>query len=240
MAQAVLCGLMALVGKVRKATLHKPLIPACALLFSGGLRQGKDFPGIACGPTVAPPAARDFLQGMNCWFSWLQCAVLAANHNETHREGSFYRVLQVNTSRKQLDVLLHLPQNFHTAFVHNNVSILALFFSNFIRCLKYIHLFWFFSCLQFWHFISKLVRFSAQQESRVWLEHPTQVCYPGLRVLLSRAPGAVKEVSEGAEETGTSFLDVLYKWFLFRSPRTPLNGCFIVFLIIQGEPNKLN
>lgn len=84
------------------------------------------------------------------------------------------------------------------------------------------------------------MRFTAQQESRLWLELPTQVCYPGLRVLLSRVPGEIKEVSKGAEETGTSFLGALHKWFLFRSQRVPLNVYFIVFLIIQEEPNKLN
>lgn len=84
------------------------------------------------------------------------------------------------------------------------------------------------------------MRFSAQQESRVWLELPPQMCYPGLRALLSRVPGEEKEVSKGAEETGTSFSDVLHKWSLFRSQRAPLNEYFIVFLIIQGEPNKLN
>lgn len=83
------------------------------------------------------------------------------------------------------------------------------------------------------------MRFSVQQESRAWLEPPPPLCYPGLRVLLSRVP-EVKEVSKGAEKTGTSFLDVLHKWCLFRSQRAPLNEYFIVFLIIQGEPNKLN
>lgn len=133
-------------GKESSSTLHKPLTQAHALLFAGGLGQGKDFPGIACGPTAAPPAARGFLQGMNSWFSWLQCAAVAANHDETHREGSCYRVLQVNSSRKQLDVLLHPPENFRTAFLHNHLSIPAFllilpnvsstsnFFDSFLVC----------------------------------------------------------------------------------------------------------
>lgn len=133
-------------GKESSSTLHKPLTQAHALLFAGGLGQGKDFPGIARGPTAAPPAARGFLQGMNSWFSWLQCAAVAANHDETHREGSCYRILQVNSSRKQLDVLLHPPENFHTAFLHNHLSIPAFllilpnvsstsnFFDSFLVC----------------------------------------------------------------------------------------------------------
>lgn len=112
-------------GKESSSTLHKALIPAHGLLFAGGLGQDKDFPGIACGPTVSPAAARSFLQGMNSWFSWLQCAALAANHDETHREGSCSRVLQANSSRKHLDVLLHLPENFRTVFLHNNLSMSA-------------------------------------------------------------------------------------------------------------------
>lgn len=123
MGRAVLCGFS---GKVRRAAAQT-LIPAHALVFAGGLRQGKDFPGIACGPTAAPPAARGFLQGMNSWCSCFSVLCLQQSTMKHTGKDLLYCVLQGNTSRKHLDALLHLPENFCTAFVHNNPSIPAFF-----------------------------------------------------------------------------------------------------------------
>lgn len=69
-------------GRVREAAqpCTNP-IPAHVLLFAGGPRQGNDFPGIACGPTVVPPAGN----GQLVLLASLCCSCSKAQSNTKRR-----------------------------------------------------------------------------------------------------------------------------------------------------------